>query len=160
MPTCVIIKHGNPCGISAGTSDENLLSLAWSGDSVSAFGSVIVFSYEVAQQDLAFLCLEDKSCTKFVEAVIAPSFSSDAREYLARKKKLAVCTYDKEAKFSDVAFKQLDTLMIAQEVDVVEAEDLQVIVGEEEGLDRELISFGTKVVKNLLSQCGYGGLSR
>ncbi len=151
LPACVIIKHGNPCGVAIGESGENLLSLAWAGDSVSAFGSVVVFSYAVTRQDLSFMCLEEKAKTKFVEAVIAPEFSSDALEYLGQKKKLAVCSYDRGAKFADVSFKQLDSMLIAQEVDVAGQEDLQVIVGDESGLDKELALFGTRVVKALLS---------
>jgi phosphoribosylaminoimidazolecarboxamide formyltransferase/IMP cyclohydrolase len=78
-PTLAIIKHGNPCGVA---SDPNLAAAfraALASDPVSAFGSIIAtnrpFDGEVA------LALGEL----FVEAIAAPTFTSDALEVLAER---------------------------------------------------------------------------
>ncbi len=150
--SCVIIKHGNPCGFCTSKSGkEGLLATAWSGDSISAFGSIVAFSYCVDADDLSFLELVEKTKAKFVEAVVAPSFTPQALEYLAQKKNLRVCSYDPQAIASRLVFRQLDTLLLAQEQDRVGDEKLEVVFGSAKGLNEELVRFGTKAVQALSS---------
>ncbi len=89
---CVIVKHGNPCGLALASSPARALELAWAGDPVSAFGSVIAFSSPVTAGDLAYLALDaaDKGARRFVEVIVAPSFSDDALALLATSKNLRV----------------------------------------------------------------------
>ncbi len=149
---CVIVKHGNPCGFCVNTSStDSLLEAAWAGDPISAFGSIIAFSYAVDAQDLAFLALEKKKQAKFVEAVIAPEFTPSALQYLAQKKHLRACSYHPQAIAGTLAFRQLDTLLLAQEADKVGSEHLQVVVGDTKGLDAQLVGFGTRAVQALSS---------
>ncbi|MAE76684.1 MAG: bifunctional phosphoribosylaminoimidazolecarboxamide formyltransferase/inosine monophosphate cyclohydrolase [Planctomycetes bacterium] len=79
MPACVIVKHGNPCGAAVSDGD---LAAAWASahecDPLSAFGSIVACNVEVdrvAAQQMA-------APGKFIEAVIAPSFTADAIEAL------------------------------------------------------------------------------
>ena len=81
-PTTIIIKHTNPCGVASGTSLAESWHRALAVDPVSAFGSVIAFNRSVdpeTAEELARL---------FVEVVIAPGYTPEARERLARKKNL------------------------------------------------------------------------
>jgi len=78
-PAAVVIKHGNPCGVACG---ENALALAWEGDPVSAYGSVVALNRPAAAADAAFLA------DKFVELFAAPAYAAEARARLAAKKKL------------------------------------------------------------------------
>jgi phosphoribosylaminoimidazolecarboxamide formyltransferase/IMP cyclohydrolase len=79
-PTVVIIKHSNPCGLASAPDLALAFRLALEGDPVSAFGSIVAvnrpFDGATAQAmgDL------------FVEAVVAPSFTEEAREVLAERK--------------------------------------------------------------------------
>ena len=83
-PAAAVIKHGNPCGVGFGVNGAAALETAWSSDPVSAFGSVIAITEPVDAKIAAFLA------KKFVEVLVAPGYSQDAREALKRKKKLRV----------------------------------------------------------------------
>ena len=79
---CVIVKHGNPCGVGLGDAPAAAFASALSCDPTSAFGGVIAFSDPVdgpAGEAIA---------EAFYEGVIAPSFTAEAVSLLARKKNL------------------------------------------------------------------------
>jgi phosphoribosylaminoimidazolecarboxamide formyltransferase/IMP cyclohydrolase len=81
-PSIVIVKHLSPCGIaSAGTSCD-AFQYALASDPISAFGGVIA-------SNRAF---DDETANAlgelFVECIAAPSFTSQAREILAKRKNL------------------------------------------------------------------------
>ena len=81
-PAVAIIKHTNPCGAAVGTSILDAYTKALACDPVSAFGGVIGINRPVeadAAEEIAKL---------FVEAIVAPSFSPEARERFAKKKNL------------------------------------------------------------------------
>jgi len=82
QPAIVIIKHTNPCGVARRESLHDALRAAIDADPVSAFGGIIGANREF-----------DGDCARavaemFLEVIVAPSFSDDAREVLARKKNL------------------------------------------------------------------------
>jgi phosphoribosylaminoimidazolecarboxamide formyltransferase/IMP cyclohydrolase len=79
---CVIVKHGNPCGVALGQSTAAAFALALQCDPLSAFGGIIACSQEVDAAAAAAIA------ESFYEGVIAPAFSAEARESLARKKNL------------------------------------------------------------------------
>lgn len=90
-PTVVVVKHTNPCGLASATKLEDALEMAWQGDIVSAFGSIIAFNREVDLNMMKVLCDRfgsfDKEREKylkgyFVEVLVAPSYTKDALEYL------------------------------------------------------------------------------
>ncbi|MCK4319688.1 bifunctional phosphoribosylaminoimidazolecarboxamide formyltransferase/IMP cyclohydrolase [Candidatus Micrarchaeota archaeon] len=81
-PTCVIVKHNNPCGVA---TNEDLLEAykkALLVDSMSAFGGIVTFNKEV-NRDIA-----EEIVTRFYEVVVAPGFSKEAIEVFKRKKNL------------------------------------------------------------------------
>jgi phosphoribosylaminoimidazolecarboxamide formyltransferase/IMP cyclohydrolase len=81
-PVCVVVKHTNPSGVAAGNDPLSAFERAWAGDPVSAFGSVIAFNREV-DADTARMITR-----YFVEGVIAPEYTQEAREIFAAKKNL------------------------------------------------------------------------
>ncbi|MEM9798707.1 MAG: bifunctional phosphoribosylaminoimidazolecarboxamide formyltransferase/IMP cyclohydrolase [Planctomycetota bacterium] len=80
-PFVAVIKHTNPCGAATGETIADALERAWSGDSISAFGSVLAFTRPVDLASANFLV----EGNRFVEAIIAPDFDEDAFELLTRK---------------------------------------------------------------------------
>jgi phosphoribosylaminoimidazolecarboxamide formyltransferase/IMP cyclohydrolase len=79
-PTCAIIKHTIPCGVG---TDENLniaYQKAFSTDTVSPFGGIVVVNREL---DIETAESIDKI---FTEIIIAPSFSEEALNLLTQKK--------------------------------------------------------------------------
>jgi len=81
-PAAVVIKHTNPAGVALDKDVTAAYKKAYKTDPVSAFGSVVALNRKV---DKSF-AREIKN--RFVEAVIAPDFSGDALEILAKKKNL------------------------------------------------------------------------
>lgn len=79
---CVIVKHGNPCGVGLGDDPAAAFALALACDPTSAFGGVIACSEPVDGPTA------DAIAGAFYEGVIAPSFTAEAVVTLARKKNL------------------------------------------------------------------------
>jgi len=80
QPTCVIVKHANPCGVAMGSSNIEAYLNAFATDPVSSFGGIIAFNHLV-QTEVATTILDKQ----FVEVVIAPDFSDGAIERFAGK---------------------------------------------------------------------------
>jgi phosphoribosylaminoimidazolecarboxamide formyltransferase / IMP cyclohydrolase len=78
-PACVIVKHANPCGVAVAASAAESYAKALKTDPTSAFGGIIAFNREV---DKAAAELVVK---QFVEVLMAPGFSAEAREIFAAK---------------------------------------------------------------------------
>jgi len=77
-----VIKHLNPCGLAVTGDIMESLELAWAGDPVSAFGSIICFTSLVTRE------VAEWFSKKFVEIIIAPEFTEEALEVFAKKKNL------------------------------------------------------------------------
>lgn len=82
-PGVAVLKHSNPCGAATAPTLGEATRLAWEGDPLSAFGSILGFNVEV--DAAAAECLAEPG--KFVEAIAAPSFSAEAIEILTTKPK-------------------------------------------------------------------------
>lgn len=46
-PTCVVVKHTNPCGVASRDDILEAYRLAVKADPVSAFGGIVAFNVEV-----------------------------------------------------------------------------------------------------------------
>jgi phosphoribosylaminoimidazolecarboxamide formyltransferase/IMP cyclohydrolase len=82
-PFVCVCKHNNPCGAAAAGTIAEALAEAWSGDPLSAFGSVLAFTRPVDAASAEFLTAENR----FVEAIVAPSFDDDALAILTTRPK-------------------------------------------------------------------------
>ncbi len=79
QPACVIIKHANPCGVAVAANVGEAYAKAFQTDPTSAFGGIIAFNRELdgpAAQAVA---------KQFVEVLIAPAFTAEARAAFAGK---------------------------------------------------------------------------
>lgn len=77
-PAACVIKHNNPCGCALSDSLAEAYVKADGGDPVSAFGSILGFNRPVDQETADQLCVPGR----FIEAMIAPSFTPEAFEML------------------------------------------------------------------------------
>lgn len=84
-PTCVIVKHANPCGVASDTDLTAAYLKAFETDPTSAFGGIIAFN-RIVDAALADLIVEKQ----FVEVVIAPDFAPNALVAFGRKKNVRV----------------------------------------------------------------------
>jgi phosphoribosylaminoimidazolecarboxamide formyltransferase/IMP cyclohydrolase len=76
---CVIVKHANPCGVAVGANPLEAYSKALQTDPTSAFGGIIAFNCEL--DGFAATAV----AKQFVEVLIAPSFTAEAKEIFAAK---------------------------------------------------------------------------
>ena len=79
-PACVIVKHANPCGVALGDDILQAYDLAYKTDPTSAFGGIIAFNREL---DAA--TAEAIVSRQFVEVIIAPAVTAEARDVVAKK---------------------------------------------------------------------------
>ncbi len=112
-----IIKHTNPCGAATGATVLQAYTRALEADPISAFGGVVGINREVdgaAAEEIAKL---------FVEAIVAPAFTSEALARFSAKKNLRLLTIE-PARIGRV-FKQVSGGMLVQDADrlqITEAE--------------------------------------
>jgi phosphoribosylaminoimidazolecarboxamide formyltransferase/IMP cyclohydrolase len=85
QPTCVIVKHANPCGVAQAEDIFTAYDLAHATDPTSAFGGIIAFNQELDEQTAAEIIKR-----QFVEVIIAPVISSTAKTILTEKKNVRV----------------------------------------------------------------------
>ncbi|MEB3305630.1 MAG: bifunctional phosphoribosylaminoimidazolecarboxamide formyltransferase/IMP cyclohydrolase [Cyanobacteriota bacterium] len=83
-PAAVVIKHTNPCGVAAATHPAEALQRALDADRVSAFGGIVALNQTVDRAGAEALT------SLFLECVVAPGYSAEARELLAAKSNLRV----------------------------------------------------------------------
>lgn len=82
-PAVVVLKHNNPCGAAVGKDLADTTRRAFAGDPVSAFGSVLGFNRELDAATAEFL----SEPGLFVEAIVAPGYSSEALAILTTRPK-------------------------------------------------------------------------
>ena len=79
LPTCVIVKHNNPCGVAVASDVGDAYRRARDADPVSAYGGVIVVNRPVDGE------LGELLAGTFVEVLLAPGYDEDALAALTRK---------------------------------------------------------------------------
>ncbi len=80
-PCCVIVKHANPCGVAVGATLVDAYTKAWQTDPTSAFGGILAFNRPL-DEATARQIGDNK---QFVEVLIAPHVTPEARAVLASK---------------------------------------------------------------------------
>lgn len=83
-PACVIVKHANPCGVAVATDPLSAYKLAFATDTTSAFGGIIAFNREVDAATVEVVSAQ------FLEVLLAPSFTDEAKALIAAKKNVRV----------------------------------------------------------------------
>jgi phosphoribosylaminoimidazolecarboxamide formyltransferase/IMP cyclohydrolase len=87
-PGCAIVKHTNPCGTALGEGPLEAFERAWACDPTSAFGGILAFNRKLDAETAK------RIAAQFVEALIAPGLTAEAKEVLAARKKLRVMDMD------------------------------------------------------------------
>ena len=83
-PACVIVKHANPCGVAVAADPLSAYKLAFATDTTSAFGGIIAFNREVDAATVEVVSAQ------FLEVLLAPSFTDEAKALIAAKKNVRV----------------------------------------------------------------------
>ena len=84
-PSCVIIKHANPCGVATRENIYQAYQSAYLTDPTSAFGGIIAFNRELDKETAKSIINQ-----QFVEVIIAPKITDSARSVLLQKENIRV----------------------------------------------------------------------
>jgi phosphoribosylaminoimidazolecarboxamide formyltransferase/IMP cyclohydrolase len=88
MPTCVIVKHANPCGCGMASTIEDAYEKALAADPVSAYGGIVALNRRVEP------ALAERIEQQFVEVLLARGFDDDALVRLSAKPSLRILDED------------------------------------------------------------------
>ncbi|BAP87545.1 bifunctional phosphoribosylaminoimidazolecarboxamide formyltransferase/IMP cyclohydrolase [Burkholderiales bacterium GJ-E10] len=111
-PTCVIVKHANPCGIATGATVLDAYRRAYATDPTSAFGGIIAFNHPVDGATARAIC------ERFTEVVIAPAFDAFALDALRAKANVRILELPQGDAHNDLEFKRVGGGLLAQTPDI------------------------------------------
>ncbi|MBQ0721262.1 MAG: bifunctional phosphoribosylaminoimidazolecarboxamide formyltransferase/IMP cyclohydrolase [Gammaproteobacteria bacterium] len=125
-PTCVIVKHANPCGVATAANLREAYEKAFSTDTESAFGGIIAVNRPLDAATAQAIVER-----QFVEVIIAPAVDADAVEIVAAKKnvRLLSCGQWQAAAAVGWDYKRVNGGLLIQDRDskLTAAADLQVV---------------------------------
>ena len=124
-PACVILKHQNPCGSAVADDVTTAYDRAFACDPKSAFGGIIACNREVTYELVEHFADENK---QFVEVIIAPSFSADALERMAKRPNLRVLATGGVGGHASLELRSVDGGVLVQCVDRVDEDPATFVV--------------------------------
>ncbi len=148
-PTCVIVKHANPCGVSSGKNLMQTYKKAFNADSISAFGGIVALNRKCTKQ------VAKEISKVFTEIVIAPGFDSESLKIFRNKKNLRVLEVKKiDKRSSKLEIRNIEGGILIQDNDIksLKIEDLKIVTKRypsDEELDTALFTW--KVLKHTKS---------
>lgn len=126
LPACVIVKHANPCGVAVADDLVTAYDLAYQTDTTSAFGGIIAFNRELDAKTAQ--AIVDR---QFVEVIIAPAISAQAKEVISSKQnvRLLCCGELPSQQASDLDYKRVTGGLLVQDRDtaLVTKNELKVV---------------------------------
>ncbi len=148
-PATAIIKHTNPCGCAEQATLAESYLKAYETDPLSAYGSVLGFNRSLDGETA------EQVGKTFVEAIIAPGYTPEARERLAGKKNLRLIAVDTAVSLeNELHLEQVSGGILVQEKDrhVLCREELKTVTIRQP-TDEQIsgLLFAWKVVKHVKS---------
>lgn len=140
-----VIKHLNPCGAAVADSQLKALEAAWSGDPISAFGSIICFNQPVTKDTAWFFK------GKFIEVIIAPDFSEEALWFFSKKKNVRLLKLSMESVPEGNTLRSIDGGFLVQNEDTGLDSKFEKASKVKPTAKESLLRFGTMVTKHLKS---------
>ncbi len=119
----VIIKHANPCGVSAKSNHLESYKSALSCDPVSAFGGIVSCNFKVNKN------LANEFNKLFLEVIIANGFDNSAIKILKAKKNLRLIdgtNYSLEEILKFISFNQ-DILVQSEDLNIFTNKNFKVV---------------------------------
>lgn len=149
-PAAISVKHNNPCGVGASETLAGALELSLKADPMSVFGGIVALNETL-----------DESCAKqltqlFLECIVAPAITTEAKEILAEKKNLRVLIWPNLTEGSSghlYNYKSISGGFVTQTNDQVstEIDDWELVSGELSQEDWQGLQFAWRVCSSLKS---------
>jgi phosphoribosylaminoimidazolecarboxamide formyltransferase/IMP cyclohydrolase len=108
---CVIIKHANPCGVAVAANGLEAYQKAFKTDPSSAFGGIIALNVPCDG------AIAEAISKQFVEVLIAPSFSDEAKAIFAAKQNVRLLEIPLGTSFNTFDFKRVGGGLLVQSPD-------------------------------------------
>ncbi len=143
---CVAVKHAGPCGVAVGSTAADAFSRARAGDPVSIYGGIVAWNRPLDGETVELLG------DLFLEVLIAPSVTEQARKALHRKKNLRVlqCPAPLAGRPLDYRVRRVSGGILVQDEDRVTADPAawQVVTDRAPtGEERRAMAFVWQVVR-------------
>jgi phosphoribosylaminoimidazolecarboxamide formyltransferase/IMP cyclohydrolase len=144
---CVIVKHGNPCGVATAADPQAAYERAFATDSTSAFGGIIAFNRTVDEATAAAIVER-----QFFEVLLAPAVDNAALAVLAKRKNVRVLTVGEPhpPNVAALDYRRVTGGLLVQEADrgTIGGDDLRVVTRRApDSRERDDLLFAWKVVK-------------
>ncbi|MEG0012828.1 MAG: bifunctional phosphoribosylaminoimidazolecarboxamide formyltransferase/IMP cyclohydrolase [Cellulosilyticaceae bacterium] len=149
-PTVVAVKHANPCGVGTAETISQAYQKAYTADSVSIFGGIVVANRKIDKKTA------EEMVKIFLEIVIAPEYDEEALEVFRSKKNLRVLAIESISYIDQSAYdmKKVGGGLIVQQKDLqlLNEEEMKVAT-DRKPTDKEMedLIFAWKVVKHVKS---------
>ena len=114
-PAVIILKHQNPCGSAVAENIVEAYDRAFSCDPTSAFGGIIAVNREISLEFVEHFANIQK---QFVEVLIAPSYTAEARERLSKRKNLRVLATGGITHGGGLEVRTVDGGLLVQDLDL------------------------------------------
>ncbi|MDC0423420.1 bifunctional phosphoribosylaminoimidazolecarboxamide formyltransferase/IMP cyclohydrolase [Methylophilaceae bacterium] len=110
-PSCVIVKHANPCGVCS--ANNNLLAYqgAFATDPTSSFGGIISFNKKLDEKTAELIIKQ------FSEVIIAPDYSKEALSVFSKKTNIRVLKVPLFENNNQLDFKKIGGGWLVQNLD-------------------------------------------
>jgi phosphoribosylaminoimidazolecarboxamide formyltransferase / IMP cyclohydrolase len=108
---CVIIKHANPCGVATGATGLEAYQKAFKTDPSSAFGGIIALNVPCDG------AMAEAISKQFVEVLIAPSFTAEAKAIFASKQNVRLLEIPLGLGFNSFDMKRVGGGLLVQSPD-------------------------------------------
>ncbi len=125
LPTTVIVKHANPCGVASNRSPILSFKNSQASDPVSAFGGIVACNFKINSK----IALEINKT--FFEVIIAKGFDKNALKLLKKKKNMRIIDISKMKVTDNLKIKIFDNSLLLQDKD-------------KKNLDKKKLKFVTK----------------
>jgi phosphoribosylaminoimidazolecarboxamide formyltransferase/IMP cyclohydrolase len=154
---CVIIKHANPCGVATGATGLEAYQKAFKTDPSSAFGGIIALNVPCDG------AMAEAISKQFVEVLIAPSFTAEAKAIFASKQNVRLLEIPLGLGFNAFDMKRVGGGLLVQSPDFKNVAQAELrVVSKREPTPTELadMMFAWRVAKfvksNAIVYCANG----
>lgn len=141
----VAVKHMNPCGVGLGANLGEAYTRAYEADEVSIFGGIIACN-RMVEGDVA-----EQLAALFLEIVIAPGFSQEARDTFAKKKNVRLLQVSMQAPLwtpGAQTFRRVSGGLLVQSVDTAQAKPWEVVTNRAPSVsEQQALQFAWRVVR-------------
>jgi len=150
-PTVVAVKHANPCGVGSADNIYDAWVKAFEADKVSIFGGIVAVNREIDAKTA------EAMSKVFLEVIIAPSLTTEAKDILCTKKNLRVLILPDVAApipSNELNYKRVIGGLLVQDYDtaVPSKESMQIVTQAEPEINQlDDMLFAMKVVKHVKS---------